>query len=281
VESVEGDPTSWPDPVCSELRHPITGDPPYVSGLRWGAALAEVGSHVYVYGTTLVEPYEQATPKDVVLARATEATLADYGQWEFLKEGGAEAEWRAGPPTSPGELSIVADGASQYFTVDRIEIDGVAAWLMVQSSVGAFTDVVVRIAPDAQGGMLWSSLPEASDGRTMIKPIGGPYGIDPPCIGLYGPEFIAYHATGHWDLSDRTARSLMIGYFCLSVDHNAEPGHDVTPWDLDQDRACDPDNPLAYLRPAVASDPLGGRLRFYSQGLETLWPWCTAACETP
>jgi hypothetical protein len=151
---------------------------------------------------------------------------------------------------------------------------------MVQQHKWGTNEILVRVSPDAWGGILWADYGYTPDSNTMMKNVGDDTaGVDPPCNGQ------VYQQTAQWEISNQASNQLMISYYCTEVNHNLEAGHNVSPWNCNN-------VPAMYWRgtgldPTVAASlrtSIEGRIRFYNQNLTKLRPWCTTgtpSCDMP
>ncbi len=271
-------PESWPTPTCINQMHSVAGNsyPPWVFGFWWGSAVIQHGAYVHVYGVVLDAPYDLGrSPKQVVLARTTTANLTNYDAWEFLRP---DFSFQPGPPTAPSQLRNVANFPAKHFSVNRIVVNGIAAWLMGQSWRDSTSRLVLRRSDDGWSGQLWPDYAETSDQFTMIKHVNV---VDARCGS------VAHHQTGQWHLSNQASKKLLMSYFCHQVDHGQ--GENVSPWDVDGDLnaglaqgSCDPgDTEALGAFKRGAGGPGLGRIRFYNQDLLKIRPWCTSGCDTP
>ena len=288
---VSGSVSSWASPQCADIKS--GGEAPQEHGIHWGKSInAETVlgvNYYYIYGTTDQDP--STLKRNVVLARATEANILTYTAWEFLKRSGTTKAWQTGPPTSASALYPLATHVNPFFTVDKITINNITRYVLVQGwwGWGEMADyVAVRIGKTSGSTALseWHDLPASliSDANTWVGNIGENYGIDPPCGAL------AYAQFGQWATSNQAARKLTVSYYCPFVAHNEEFNvSNVTPADLNGNAnpmkpACDPADfwePAAYYR-GWAPPALYGRIRFYEVDLSKLKPWCTGTgCWMP
>lgn len=284
TDNVTGAATGWPNPSCENISD-AAGNAPLDRGFVWGRALTRVGDYTYIYGYTIVNGF----PENVVLARAMDANIQNYSAWEFLRIIFGAPTWNTslGPPTAPSDMWIVATGASTFFTVDKININNVPRWLMVQGWGAYHLHLVVRVGnTDFEEGTTFYDIPYTSDSHTVVKPVGGTGGIDPRC-GAW-PTNDVYHQTAQWGMSDKFNKKLMISYYCAYVNHKGQTNA-VTPWDVNGDHACDQGSDPALTRGCTDSHNIAtcgttgtiGRIRFYNQDLMKIRPWCTSDCDTP
>lgn len=297
INDISGSAIGWANPTCTKLEYTQSGatkTPLNHLRILWGHALMEEGSYIYIFGATRSGATEawDSGPVNVVVARATSSTIATYTSWEFLKTGGTTGTWSTGAPTASSQLHVVAHDASTSFTVDKITINNVSRYVMVQNfGVGPdhLPEIVVRISKHSSGTpyLGWHDLPAnpISDTNNWVGNVDLSYGVDPPCGN------VVYHMKGQWATSDQANKKLMISYYCGFVNHMEETGHNVSPWDMNNDgTTCDfweGFNEQAYWRPpplSPAAWPFNfavGRIRFYNLDLMKLKPWCTSGCWMP
>jgi hypothetical protein len=317
-QNVSGHVSTWADPTWTDVRNSNGASSTILECIEWGAAILQAAGSTtyYIFGVTIIPSGEtgqctdwDATPGEVVIAKATAATISDYNLWNFYMctsptctastgtgtwcSSTAQCQGAGGgaiPPVSASALKPVADEAAFNFTVDEVSFNSQKRFVLVQDR-GALSNQIDYVAVRISNGSgtsatrTWPSITDTT--HTWVGAIGNDtWSIDPPCDAkIYGTDpdqisLTAYSARAHWAFSDQSARKMLLSYYCPFVDYNKETGHGVSPLDVTGDGVCDPSDPAAYRRgdPLGPSNWEGGRLRFWDLDLTKLTPWCTTGC---
>jgi hypothetical protein len=271
---------------------------------------------LYVYGVSVHDKASACTPihespgfaKDTILARARPNEVGDYTKWQFWN-----GDWTSVTPTGPSDLRVVARVGQSEISVDRVTLDGVTQYVLVQGRGLSVDDVVVRLSnepthfDDVDVGYpnIWTVDPRTFDpgistaeqyltvneapiypncaafttaeecGLAWRKCVwGGSVCETDPAFGLW-----IYAVKGHLHLGRISGVTENENWFPIAYFPEMnwpQDGADDPCAALDQ-AGCDRMECI-WRGDGCASWPVWGRVRFFGLDLDRLYPWCTERC---
>ena len=163
--------------------------------IPWGSEQRQFGSYVlkegeycYVYGT-VVERVRGVERKDMILARAPVATLADFDAWRFYSDG----EWIS----DVNRASRICENVAGEFSVSYQP--SLNRYVLVYTEKGISEYIVLRYSPTLHG-------PWSKPTRVYRCPEAG-----------RDPRIYCYAAKGHPEIA-LSPEELIITYFANSAD---------------------------------------------------------------
>jgi hypothetical protein len=136
VSNPDAEPTKWKTTYAKVPFAELSGE----RKRSFGSAVLTVGEHVYVYGYA-ESPGQPFPARQLLVARAPKARLADFDGWRFLTAG----EWKSDAKAATGSAHDLATEFSVSY------LPGLKRYALAYTESGLSDRIVGRFAPAPEG----------------------------------------------------------------------------------------------------------------------------------